>query len=59
MQDSVGEGNPAKALSLTTGQEGGRQRGQWLKKARDLRAAGHAQPVWDLGLGCTDVTHEL
>lgn len=29
------------------------------KKTRDLRTAGQAQPVWDLGLGCTDVTHEL
>lgn len=56
MPDSVGEGVPARATSVTTGQEGGQSAWTAARTGKDLPAAGpRTQSFWDLGSGCIDM----
>lgn len=50
-----GKGISAKAISDTIGQQGGQSARATAKKKKDLHAAGHAQPLWDLRSGCMDM----
>lgn len=50
MPDSVGEGFPARATSITTGQEGGQSAWTAARTGKDLPAAGCAHSLsgtWD------------
>lgn len=52
MRNNVGEGIPTKPISVTMGGRGAQAAQAAAKEIKDLHAAGHAQPLWDLGSGC-------
>lgn len=47
--------DPARAISVTTEQEGGHSAWTAARTGKALPAAGHAQSLWDLGSGCIDM----
>lgn len=47
MQDNVGEGIPAKAISVTSGQEGGQSAWAAAKKMSMLLAMHSLSETWD------------